>query len=77
MARVHVVHVDGVRLRLWTSTTNGTIVHPQVIYEYGEPWWDDIDGGKPKNSDKNLSQRHSVHHKSHIDQTRRKPGPPQ
>jgi hypothetical protein len=27
--------------------------------------WTDIDRGKPKNSEKNLSQYHFVHHKSH------------
>jgi hypothetical protein len=31
--------------------------------------------GKPKNSEKNLSQCHSVHHKSHMYWTGRKPGP--
>ena len=29
--------------------------------------WNHTDNGKPKNSEKNLSQRHSVHHKSHKD----------
>jgi hypothetical protein len=28
--------VDGVRLRLLTAATNGTIVHPQMIYERAE-----------------------------------------
>jgi hypothetical protein len=32
-----------VRLRLWTAATDGPIVHPQMIYEYGEPWWNYID----------------------------------
>jgi hypothetical protein len=27
--------VDGVRLRLWTAATNESVVHPQVIHEYG------------------------------------------
>jgi hypothetical protein len=76
VARVHpvgpelhldvVVHVDGVRQGLWTAATNGPIVHPWYI-EYGQPWRNDTDRGKPRNSDKNLSQCHSVHHKSHMD----------
>jgi hypothetical protein len=36
---------------------------PQMIYEYGEPWWNDIDRRKPKNSEKNLSQCHFVDYK--------------
>jgi hypothetical protein len=31
-----------------------------------ERWWDDIDREKPKNSEKNLSQCHFVHHKSQM-----------
>lgn len=30
-------------------------------------WWNDTDKGKPKYSERNLSQRHLVHHKSHTD----------
>jgi hypothetical protein len=45
----------------------GILFIPQVIHEYGEPWWNDIDRGKQKNFEKNLSQSHSVHHKSHMD----------
>jgi hypothetical protein len=29
--------------------STGLIVHLQVIHEYGEPRWDDIDRGKSKN----------------------------
>jgi hypothetical protein len=72
-----VLHVDGARLCLWTAATNGPIVHPPGdIYEYEEPWWNDTDRGKPKNSDRNLSQFHFVHYKSHMDWTERERGPP-
>jgi hypothetical protein len=29
---------------------------PQMVYEHGD--WNDIDGGKPRNSKRNLSQFH-------------------
>jgi hypothetical protein len=35
-------HIDGVRLRIWTTATKGLSFVPHVIYEHGEPWWDDI-----------------------------------
>jgi hypothetical protein len=35
---------------------------PQIIYECGEPQRNDIEEGKPNNSEKNQSQCHFVHH---------------
>jgi hypothetical protein len=32
-----------------------------------EEWLNDVDRGKPKNSEKYLSQCHFDHHKSHMD----------
>jgi hypothetical protein len=49
-----VVHTDGMSLCLWTAATSGPIVHPPDD-EYGEPWWNDTDRGKTKNSEKYLS----------------------
>jgi hypothetical protein len=37
--------------------------------EYGEPRQNYTDRGKPTNSEKSLSQCHTVHHKSHMDWT--------
>jgi hypothetical protein len=42
-----------------------------------EHQWNEIDRGKPKYSgEKNLYQRHFVHHKSHMDWPMIEPGPP-
>jgi hypothetical protein len=62
---LHVVHVDGVRLCLWTAATNRPVFHPADDNEYGEPRWNDIDRGKPKNSDENQSESHFFHHIPH------------
>jgi hypothetical protein len=48
---------------------------PQMIW-IGERRWSDINWGKPKDWEKNLSQCQSVHHKSHVDWSGREPGPP-
>jgi hypothetical protein len=40
---------------------------PQMIYEYGERRWNGIDRENAKNLEKNLSQCHFVHYKSHTD----------
>jgi hypothetical protein len=40
-------HVNAVRLHLWTPATSGPAVHPPgILYEHGEPWWNDIDRRK-------------------------------
>jgi hypothetical protein len=71
-----VFHVDGVRIYLRTAASNGPIINLQMIYEYGEPRWSDIDRRKPKISEKSLSQLLFVHHKTHVDRPRREHEPP-
>jgi hypothetical protein len=43
----------------------------------GDTWMNDIDKGKPKNSEKNLLQCHFVYHKSLRDWLERERGPTQ
>jgi hypothetical protein len=33
----------------------------QMTYEYGEPWWNDMDRGQQKNSDTNPFQYYKYH----------------
>jgi hypothetical protein len=40
-----------------------------------EQRWNDIDMGKPKDSEKNLTECHFVRHKSHMNWPEREPGP--
>jgi hypothetical protein len=60
---------------IWTGAINGPLYIPQMIYEYGEPRRNDIDGGKSNNSEKNLSLCHSVQIKSHLGRPGREPRP--
>jgi hypothetical protein len=48
---------------------------PQMIW-IGARRWNDTDRGKPKNSEKSLSQCHFIHHKFHMDWPGREPRPP-
>jgi hypothetical protein len=70
---VAVVHVNGVRLYLWTAATNGPIVHFHIIWVWRVTveWYWQV---KANNSGKTLFQCHSVHH---TDWPGRKPGLPQ
>jgi hypothetical protein len=45
-------------------TPMGLSFIPQTMHEYGQPRWNDNDRGKPKNSERDLSQCDFIHHKS-------------
>jgi hypothetical protein len=64
--RLYIVDLGEVRPRVWTAATKGHTFH-LTDDEYGERRWNDIDRGKPKNSEKNLSQCHFIRHKSYMD----------
>jgi hypothetical protein len=54
----------------------GLLFITQMIYDYRKSQWNDIDRGKLKISEKDLSQFHFVKHKFHTDWPGRDPGPP-
>jgi hypothetical protein len=46
----------------------------QMIYEFGESWWNDIYRGKLKDLEKKPSHFHFVHYKFHMDYPSANPG---
>jgi hypothetical protein len=58
------------------QTPMGLLFIPHMMYEYGEPRWNDNDSRKPKNSEKKMFQYHFVHYTSHLDSTKHESGPP-
>jgi hypothetical protein len=53
---------------------NALLSIPQMMYEYGQPRLNDVDRKSSKNSEQNLSQSYFIHHKSHMDSSKREPG---
>jgi hypothetical protein len=69
----------GVRLTvspLGTSATNWPIIPAPDVRWVWRIWWNDNWQGKPKYSEKSLSQYHFVHNKSYISWPGTEPGPP-
>jgi hypothetical protein len=55
-------------MSLWNWASNGPFIHPpNDTWVNIEQRWNDTDRRKPKDSENNLSQCHSVQHKSHTD----------
>jgi hypothetical protein len=59
-----------------TEADNGSIAHPCLWYMSVKQRWNDTDKRKSKDSEKNLSQFHFVHHKSYMDCPRQEHVPP-
>jgi hypothetical protein len=53
----------------------GPLSNPPIIWVNMKQRWNDMDRGKPKNSEKNLSECHFVHYKSNMVCPEREPGP--
>jgi hypothetical protein len=66
----------GSSTQAWMPTYISILRIPQIIWVWRVTvvWY--VDRRKPKNSEKNLSQCHFVHHKSHMDWPGCEPGPP-
>jgi hypothetical protein len=61
---------------LGIATVNGSVTcRPQITDERMKHSWIRIDMGKPKYLEKNLTQWHFVHYKSHIACRDTEPGP--
>jgi hypothetical protein len=62
---------------IWISASNGHVIPQMIVYTSMEPWWNDVNMGNTKNSERNQSQCCFVHHKSHGDWLWCEPSPPQ
>jgi hypothetical protein len=69
------VHVDVMRIYFRNAAIIGPFIHPQMIYECGEPRWNDIDRVNSK-SEKNLPKYQFVHYKPHMELSELESRPP-
>jgi hypothetical protein len=73
----HFFYYDRVRYGSGNAAANGPIVHPPYDTQVNvEQQWKNTDRGKLKDSEKNLSLCHFIHHKSHMDCSGHEPRPP-